>query len=261
MSAGELATLLAFLLPVAALLVVLALIAYLAWSRGRGYHGSLTRVRAALIRLQYKPDDPGAITNLLAAIENGDWLRSGDLTVQRELWTRSMDLGFSLIPGDSGHQVLHQVVLPLCATQVCHPPDLIRQIHAVANRRPESREALGAATGFVRLLPPLVHNVDRWLSEFMSAIHSLLSAHPAQREVHGMLAHFVQLLPRVSQTQTGWFYQRALDLVKESPQVAEVVTLALEVGRWHCRSSRPDGKVTLYDEQMLRNDIAVRTGA
>ena len=55
------------------------------------------------------------------------------------------------------------------------------------------------------------------------------------------------------------FYDAALDILQQHPEQISLKQYALEVGRWHCSIARPDGKVTIYDEQSIQNDILVRS--
>ncbi|MEB3356542.1 MAG: hypothetical protein VKK04_07430 [Synechococcales bacterium] len=58
---------------------------------------------------------------------------------------------------------------------------------------------------------------------------------------------------------SGNFYEAALDILQQHPDQLSLKKYALEVGRWHYSLVRPDGKVTIYDEQSIQNDILVRT--
>lgn len=54
-------------------------------------------------------------------------------------------------------------------------------------------------------------------------------------------------------------YEAALEILQQHPDQISLKQYALDVGRWHCSMVRPDGKVTIYDEQSIQNDIAVRS--
>lgn len=56
-----------------------------------------------------------------------------------------------------------------------------------------------------------------------------------------------------------FFYDTALEILQDNPEEIALKQYALEVGRWHYSIIRPDGKVTIYDEQSIQNDILVRT--
>ncbi len=54
-------------------------------------------------------------------------------------------------------------------------------------------------------------------------------------------------------------YNTALQILEQNPEQTSLKQYALEVGRWHYSIVRPDGKVTIYDEQSIQNDILVRS--
>jgi hypothetical protein len=58
---------------------------------------------------------------------------------------------------------------------------------------------------------------------------------------------------------TAPIYVTALDLLAGNPRSTVAKQLALELGRWHFGIARPDGLVTIYDEQAIQNDILVRS--
>ena len=54
-------------------------------------------------------------------------------------------------------------------------------------------------------------------------------------------------------------YDAALEVLSQHPDQISLKQYALEVGRWHHSIQRLDRKVTIYDEQAINNDIAVRS--
>ena len=54
-------------------------------------------------------------------------------------------------------------------------------------------------------------------------------------------------------------YDAALEALSRHPDQLVLRQYVLEVGRWHSTTQRSDGKVTIYDEQSIQNDIAVRS--
>jgi len=62
-----------------------------------------------------------------------------------------------------------------------------------------------------------------------------------------------------TQVPSKVFYDAALDILQQHPEQISLKQYALEVGRWHYSIARPDGKVTIYDEQSIQNDILVRS--
>lgn len=61
------------------------------------------------------------------------------------------------------------------------------------------------------------------------------------------------------EASSGDIYKAALDILSQHPDQIPLKQYALEVGRWHYAIQRPDRKVTIYDEQAIQNDIAVRS--
>jgi len=62
-----------------------------------------------------------------------------------------------------------------------------------------------------------------------------------------------------SPEQIAWLYQRSLESVRASKGDPTLKALALQIGRISYASSRPDRRPTIYDEQAIANDIAVRS--
>lgn len=62
-----------------------------------------------------------------------------------------------------------------------------------------------------------------------------------------------------TQVSSKSFYDAALDILQQHPDQTSLKKYALEVGRWHYSIARPDGKVTIYDEQSIQNDLLVRS--
>lgn len=53
-------------------------------------------------------------------------------------------------------------------------------------------------------------------------------------------------------------YTKTLEILENYPDNINAKKLVLDVGRWHFGKLRA-GKVTIYDEQAIQNDIAVRS--
>ena len=91
----------------------------------------------------------------------------------------------------------------------------------------------------------------------VAAIYEALLSSDVGRSAHGIVLKCLPAIP-IEAPHRQWLYDRALDLVQRTPGSADLAVLALEIGRWHFGLSRPDGKVTVYDEQAIQNDISVR---
>jgi hypothetical protein len=84
----------------------------------------------------------------------------------------------------------------------------------------------------------------------------------ASRENPVLLATLSNVVERVTPTSTPaeamWLYQRTLEAISMSAGEPALKLLALQVGRIAHGKARPDGRVTVYDEQAMANDIAAR---
>lgn len=109
------------------------------------------------------------------------------------------------------------------------------------------------------ILVPLSSSPARDVQPLMSAIRQAIADRPADRRIHEIVLNCLRAMT-VEPNQQRWLYDRVLDLVQQSPSSVDLSVLALEIGRWHLGKSRPDGRVTVYDESAIQNDIAVRRG-
>ncbi|MBD2326904.1 hypothetical protein [Alkalinema sp. FACHB-956] len=95
-----------------------------------------------------------------------------------------------------------------------------------------------------------------------SVILPLLSLKPLDARVRAAVFVCAQKLSsRISLSNavpSKLFYDAALDILQQHPEHSVLKQYVLEVGRWHYSMTRPDGKVTTYDEQSIQNDIFVR---
>lgn len=99
----------------------------------------------------------------------------------------------------------------------------------------------------------------RMIESFASFLERFQIA-PLDEDLHAEFRDFYWHLPKKEGDALGErFYQLALHAVANHPQSVLIRPFALEVGRWHKGRLRPDGNVTIYDEQALQNDIVVRT--
>lgn len=96
-----------------------------------------------------------------------------------------------------------------------------------------------------------------------STILPLLKLKPLDERVRGtVLSAAKKSISRSAssaQVSSKAFYDAALDILQQHPEQISLKQYALEVGRWHYSIARPDGKVTIYDEQSIQNDIIVRS--
>lgn len=176
------------------------------------------RLHSALGRLSHRPGDQAALEEIVSAVSNGQWLLRDDVSTQSDLWRRAVGFAFANVATTDGQRVLTQLVVPLSSSSI--------------------------------------FNAGDFLSKTVEAVR----LNPDRRVVHDVLRNAVRAIPRIriGLNQGEWFYQQLLELVKQQPNNPDVAVFALDMGRWHCSRMRPEGQVTVYDEQMIQNDIAVR---
>ena len=97
------------------------------------------------------------------------------------------------------------------------------------------------------------------VSQFVGAVTQKLVENPGNRATHETVMNCLRAMP-IGANQRQWFYESVLKMVQSRPGDSDLAVLALDAGRWHLGRSRPDGNVTLYDEQAIQNDITVRRG-
>jgi len=178
------------------------------------------RIHSALGRLSRKEGDRPALEEISSAVGNGRWLLNPAMRAQTDLWRRALDFSFKNLDTADGREVLEKLVVPLALSLTFEP------------------------------------------SSFLEKVAGAVQENPNRPDVHRALEDALQAIPKgkITSEQSEWLYHRILEIVKLQPSEADIAVLALDIGRWHCSRSRPDGKVTVYDEQMLQNDIAVRRG-
>ena len=96
-----------------------------------------------------------------------------------------------------------------------------------------------------------------------SAIIPLLKLKPLDERVRASVFSYTKkAIPKITSSNeisSKSLYEAALEILQQHPEQISLKQYALDVGRWHCSVSRPDGKVTIYDEQSIQNDIVVRS--
>lgn len=90
--------------------------------------------------------------------------------------------------------------------------------------------------------------------EKRSTIKLLLSNFPESSQIQNFAFEQIQkgLLP------SNQAYTLALEVLEENPSESKAKQFVLQVGRWHFGKLR-GGKLTIYDEQAIQNDIQVRS--
>ncbi|MEM8805041.1 MAG: hypothetical protein AAGF01_03220 [Cyanobacteria bacterium P01_G01_bin.38] len=92
---------------------------------------------------------------------------------------------------------------------------------------------------------------------------NLLSANPLndqwRERVFILISKKMPVSPSRNELTSIEVYEEVLKLLELHPEELKLRPFALKVGRWHYAKSRPDRKVTIYDEQAIQNDIQVRS--
>lgn len=103
---------------------------------------------------------------------------------------------------------------------------------------------------------------SRKAAELFRTIVTVLEANPTDQKSHAYAVKlFCEMNPPNRQAYSGPLYKLALDIVAQHPENISCRVFALETGRLHHGLHRPDGNVTVYDEQAIQNDILARSGS
>jgi hypothetical protein len=90
--------------------------------------------------------------------------------------------------------------------------------------------------------------------EDMPKLLNALHASPDSRQIQEELLQIAQVLPQYSQK----IYLVALTNVEQTNGASASKQFSLAAGRLHYGSLRPNGVLTIYDEQAIQNDINAR---
>lgn len=123
---------------------------------------------------------------------------------------------------------------------------LLQQLKANPNSLSHERFAVCVSKArflSAKLLEPLFDYLD------LAPLNSVVQQHFIQCASHIML---------LSDTQRERIYLRALEILEDNPSNPAAKRFVLNVGRWHFGKSRKDGRITIYDEQRIQNDILAR---
>lgn len=123
---------------------------------------------------------------------------------------------------------------------------LLLQLNAKAT--PLSHERFAACVSKARFLPGnLLESLFDYLDR--DPVNPVVQQHFLQCAMH------IMLLP---DTQRQRIYDKALYILESNSANSTAKQFVLNVGRWHFSKSRKDGRVTIYDEQRIQNDILAR---
>lgn len=96
------------------------------------------------------------------------------------------------------------------------------------------------------------------LRQAQSRLDLLIPSLSSQRELEEYRNEFFQLAHNFPEVR-GRIYQGALNAIEKSGGDTTIKKFCLEIGRQFYGGMRPDGKPTIYDEQAMASDIAMRS--
>jgi len=127
-------------------------------------------------------------------------------------------------------------------------------------RNPDNEEKLDSIINKIKALDKYSFEPDTY-----KFILDFLKEKPLNKKVRDCVLDFCEKASK----NTGYYkirlfnsidlYNCSLEILEESPGQTSLKAFCLEVGRWHYSKHRPGGKVTIYDEQAIQNDISVRS--
>ncbi|MDZ8064709.1 MAG: hypothetical protein RMY64_03570 [Nostoc sp. DedQUE08] len=85
-----------------------------------------------------------------------------------------------------------------------------------------------------------------------------LDKYPTDPRVHTVFIQGINKIILAGNNLSQIAYTKALEILEKNPDNITAKKFVLDVGRWHFGKLR-SGKVTIYDEQAIQNDIAVRS--
>ena len=105
------------------------------------------------------------------------------------------------------------------------------------------------------------NSLKKWMRPI---VIPLLKLKPLDKSIRDLVFDYANKTITISVTisdeaSSKEMYDAALEILSEHPEQLPLRQYALEVGRWHFTIQRPSRKITIYDEQAIQNDIAVRS--
>jgi hypothetical protein len=130
-------------------------------------------------------------------------------------------------------------------------PKLLKAIHELESRSPDR----DAQLRFLSFLNGLYLPQDGYSLALGKAL-SILESNPSDQAIYNQFWAFVSRIPQWFGINHGYVYGRALKLLSSDsgPTTKQFV---LQVARWHHAKLRPDGKLTIYDEQAIQTHIDI----
>jgi hypothetical protein len=96
-------------------------------------------------------------------------------------------------------------------------------------------------------------------ADLLEDLFQYLDTYPIEKIRQSTFLKCVSKIMFLGVNNRSAIYDKSLQILENNPDVSSVKQFVLLVGRWHFSKSRVYGKVSIYDEQRIQNDILVRT--
>lgn len=188
-------------------------------------------------------------------------LQERTVVLMRRRGSRITELIEKIDSGDSDPKIQPEIYRLLRDTQIGPIPDLTAPGGWFDRVRPTLRQLARTPPG-----AQLIEDYFRCFAfggdqqakalEFLANLLRDASTDDTQLKLFTRVATVV--LTTSTPTEARWLYDKTLDAVTTLRGAPAVKSVALSVGRSYYAALRPDKQLTLYDEQAIANDIAVR---
>lgn len=122
-------------------------------------------------------------------------------------------------------------------------------IHLKVNPTYLSQERFAACVNKAQLLP----------ESLLGSLLDYLDHDPVNPLVQQHFMKCVTHIIFISKEKRQLIYRKALNILENNPSSSIAKQFVLDVGRWHFGKSRKGGRITIYDEQHIQNDILTRS--
>lgn len=79
------------------------------------------------------------------------------------------------------------------------------------------------------------------------------------QQIRQKILSLIYAVVRIKKSESQYLYEASLKVLEANPSSQEARLLVLNLGRLHYGLLRPNGRVTIFDEQAIQNDIIVRS--
>ena len=163
--------------------------------------------------------------------------------------TPEMKAGVALVKENQKASVEYAKSLPIRFRQLSDNPTDIESLEFT----------LKALASFAAIADKSILKTWMW-----PVVIPLLKLKPLDKSIRDLVFDYAKKtitisVTRPDETSSKEVYDAALEILSEHPEQLPLRQYALEIGRWHYTIQRPNRKITIYDEQAIQNDIAVRS--